>query len=86
MVDITALHKLAELRDELEGQGIRLLFVRVKRSLLNFFNASWLNQQAAPNKAFWSMTVAAAVDLFEHRQRPPESVGPAGESPPARPA
>ena len=86
VVDITALHKLAELRDELEGQGIRLLFVRVKRSLLNFFNASWLNQQAAPNKAFWSMTVAAAVDLFEHRQRPPESVGPAGESPPARPA
>ena len=86
VVDITALHKLAELRDELDGQGIRLLFVRVKRSLLNFFNASWLNQQAAPNKAFWSMTVAAAVDLFEHRQRPPESVGPAGESPPARPA
>jgi high affinity sulfate transporter 1 len=86
VVDITALHKLAELRDELEGQGIRLLFVRVKRSLLNFFNASWLNQQAAPNKAFWSMTVAAAVDLFEHRHLPPESVGPAGESPPMRQA
>lgn len=69
VVDITALHKLAELREELERQGVRLIFVRVKRSLLNFFNASWLAEQPAPNKAFWSMTVAAAVDLFEHRQQ-----------------
>jgi high affinity sulfate transporter 1 len=69
VVDITALHKLSELREELEGQGTRLIFVRVKRSLLNFFNASWLSEQSAPNKAFWSMTVAAAVDLFEQRQQ-----------------
>lgn len=69
VIDITAIHKLAELREELEGQGIRLIFVRVKRSLLNFFNASWLNEQSAPNKAFWSMTVAAAVDLFERRHQ-----------------
>ena len=85
VVDITALHKLAELRDELEGQGIRLLFVRVKRSLLNFFNASWLNQQAAPNKAFWSMTVAAAVDLFEHRQRHNGQTGLSGVAAAATP-
>ncbi len=69
VVDITALHKLVELREELEGQGIRLIFVRVKRSLLNFFNASWLSEQEAPYKAFWSMTLAAAVETFEQRQQ-----------------
>ena len=71
IIDITAIHKLTELRDELETQGIRFIFVRVKRSLLNFFNASWLSEQSAPNKAFWSMTLAAAVELFEQRQQQP---------------
>jgi len=71
IIDITAIHKLTELRDELETQGIRFIFVRVKRSLLNFFNASWLSEQSAPNKAFWSMTLAAAVALFEQRQQQP---------------
>lgn len=69
VVDITALHKLVELREELDGQGIRLIFVRVKRSLLNFFNASWISEQEAPYKVFWSMTLAAAVETFEQRQQ-----------------
>ncbi len=42
---ITALHKLTELRDELEGQGIRLLFVRVKQSMLHCFKSSWFAEQ-----------------------------------------
>ncbi|WP_448873544.1 SulP family inorganic anion transporter [Desulfobulbus propionicus] len=79
VVDITAIHKLAELREELKGQGIRLIFVRVKRSLLNFFNAAWINEQSAPNKAFWSMTVTAAVDLFEHRQQRRDKVEKEGK-------
>ena len=71
IVDITALHKLRELREELEGQGIRLIYVRVKRSLLNFFNAGWLAEQSAVDTEFWSMTLAAAVETFEQRNRRP---------------
>lgn len=71
IVDITALHKLRELREELDGQGIRLIYVRVKRSLLNFFNAGWLAEQSAVDTEFWSMTLAAAVETFEQRNRRP---------------
>lgn len=70
-IDITALHTLRELREELEGQGIRLVFVRVKRSLLNFFNASWIAEQSSSNSVFWSMTLAAAVETFEQRDQRP---------------
>jgi high affinity sulfate transporter 1 len=71
VVDITALHTLRELRNELERQGIRLFFVRVKRSLLNFFNAGWIAEQSSPNSVFWSMTLAAAVETFEQRNQRP---------------
>jgi len=74
VIDITAIHKLVELREELEGKGIRLVFVRVKKSLLHFFNTKWINEGSGPNKAFWSMTVAAAVDLFEQRHQHQDTV------------
>jgi MFS superfamily sulfate permease-like transporter len=37
VVDITAIHKLAELREELKGQGIRLIFVRAQTIPVEFF-------------------------------------------------
>jgi hypothetical protein len=36
---------------------------------LNFFNASWVADQTAPHKEFWSKTVASAVEAFEQSKR-----------------
>lgn len=66
-VDITALHKLKDLCEELEGAGIRLIFACVKQSLSNFFNAGWVASQPAYNKEFWNNTLAFAVQTFEQR-------------------
>lgn len=69
VVDITALHKIMELRDELAQRGITLRFVQVKHSLLSFFDARWVAQQSSPQKAFWSMSLATAVAAFKQRNQ-----------------
>jgi high affinity sulfate transporter 1 len=41
VVDITALQKIDELREELAAQGIVLAVARAKRNLMKFFNYDW---------------------------------------------
>lgn len=68
-VDITALHKLSDLREELEGRGIVLYFVRVKQILWKSFHPAWVASQSPKNKEFWSNTLSFAVEAFGQRER-----------------
>lgn len=67
VVDITALHKLLEIRVELEGMGIMLHFVKIKRSLSNYFNISWLTGLAKYETTY--RTLSEAMEAFEQRDQ-----------------
>jgi high affinity sulfate transporter 1 len=69
VLDITALHKLIELRQELEGRGIRLFFARVKGSLWSFFNPSWIARHSQYNREIRYSTLGSAVEAFEQRNQ-----------------
>ena len=69
VVDITALHKLKDLRDELEKRGVLIIFARVKQSLWNIFNTGWVANQPVRNKEYWNNTMAFAVNAFEQSKR-----------------
>lgn len=64
-VDITALHKLVDLREQLADQGVTLLFARVKTSIWRFFAAEWLDQQPRVKSEYRFNTLASAVDAFQ---------------------
>jgi len=65
-VDITALHKLRDLRDELEAREIKLVFARVKSSLWRFFDAEWLAANLRYRHDQRHHTLTSAVEAFKH--------------------
>jgi len=71
LVDITALHTLLDLREELEGRGIKLKFARVKQSLWKFFSARWVADHPQFNKEPRYNTLASVVEAFAQRERQP---------------
>ena len=76
ILDVTAVQKMAELREELAARGIELAYARIKRSLARFFTGGWAEQQREALKAHDFPTVRAAVDAFRKRPKPastPES-------------
>ena len=68
-VDITALHKLIDLREELEARGVTLKFARVKQSLFKFFSDSWITNHVHLRKEPRYNTLASVVEAFENRDR-----------------
>jgi len=71
LVDITALHNLMDLREELEGRGIKLKFARVKQSLWKFFSARWVADHPQFNKEPRYNTLASVVEAFAQKERQP---------------
>lgn len=71
-VDITGLHKLMDLREQLADQGTKLIFARVKQSLWRFFDANWLATQSRMRSELRFNTLASAVEAFTLRQRSAE--------------
>jgi len=68
-VDITALHKLHALREELEAKGINLVFARVKSSLWRFFEADWLAANLRYPFEQRHHTLTSAVEAFKDWQQ-----------------
>jgi MFS superfamily sulfate permease-like transporter len=72
-IDITALHKLRDLREELAGRGIELKYARVKHSLWKHFHSHWVADNLQFNQASRFASLASAIEAFEQReQRRPE--------------
>jgi len=64
-IDITALHKLIDLNDELRGQGIHLTYARVKSSLWRYFDRSWLEEKPRFAERVNYYTLTSAVNAFK---------------------
>jgi MFS superfamily sulfate permease-like transporter len=67
VVDITALQKLDELREELAAQGIGLATARLKQSLSRFFNHDWGVKHRERHAQYRFHTVKSAVRAFNKR-------------------
>ena len=67
VVDITAVQKFEELREELAARGIILATARVKRGLSRFFNYDWGVKQRARHAQYRFHTVKSAVRAFNMR-------------------
>jgi high affinity sulfate transporter 1 len=76
VVDITALQKVDELREELAAQGIVLATARVKRSLSRFFNHDWGVKHRERHAIYRFHTVKSAVRAFKNRVEEGLSPGP----------
>ena len=78
VVDITALHKLLDLRQELAERGIELRFARVKQSLWRFFSTKWVEHHPQFRKEPRLHTLASAVEAFstwQHQHTESEQPG-----------
>lgn len=67
VVDITAVQKFEELREELSARGIILATARVKRGLSRFFNHDWGVKQRERHAQYRFHTVKSAVRAFNMR-------------------
>ena len=67
VVDITALQKFDELREELSAQGIVLASARVKHSLSRFFSHGWIVKHRERHAEYRFHTVKSAVRAFNNR-------------------
>jgi high affinity sulfate transporter 1 len=67
VVDITAVQKFEELREELAAQGIVLASARVKQSLSRFFNYDWGVKHRERHAQYRFHTVKSAVRAFNKR-------------------
>ena len=80
VVDITALQKLEELREELAAQRIVLATASVKQSLFRFFNYDWGMKQRERHAEYRFHTVKSAVRAFKNRIEERRSPGPDSSS------
>jgi high affinity sulfate transporter 1 len=83
ILDVTAVDKFEEIREELAARGIVLALARAKRSLARFFSGEWMKQTRASRKEYDFPTVMAAVVAFRKRHKsasPPESEPQAPQS------
>lgn len=78
VVDITAVQKFEELREELAARGIILATARVKRGLSRFFNHDWGVKHRERHAQYRFHTVKSAVRAFN--MRPDAEVSPAPDS------
>ena len=67
VVDITALQKVDELREELSAQGIQLASARVKQSLSKYFNKGWGTSRRENSAIYRFDTIKSAVRAFNNR-------------------
>jgi SulP family sulfate permease len=77
VVDITALQKVDELREELSAQGIVFASAYVKRSLSKFFNDDWGMKHLEQHSRYRFDTLKSAVHAFNNRveDRVPTGLG-----------
>jgi high affinity sulfate transporter 1 len=68
LVDITAVHKIDELRDELAARGVIFGVARVKRSLMRFFDPQWMRERSEQNARYRFATLKSAVRAFNTRR------------------
>jgi high affinity sulfate transporter 1 len=78
VIDVTALQKFDELREELAAQGIVLATARVKQSLSRFFNPDWGMKRRELHVRYRFHTVKSAVRAFNNRFE--EEIPPVPES------
>jgi len=69
VVDVTAIQKVGELREELAARGIVLAHARTKRNLARFFNRDWLMEHRARRMQYDFPTVKSAVRAFKRRNK-----------------
>jgi high affinity sulfate transporter 1 len=67
IVDVTSMHKIGELREELAAQGIVLASARVKRNLWNYFNHDWSVKRRESNARYQFDTIKSALRAFNNR-------------------
>jgi len=67
VIDITALQKIDELREELAAQGIVLNVARAKRNLMKFFNHDWGVKRREAYAGHRFDTIKSAVRAFNKR-------------------
>ena len=67
VIDVTALQKLDELRDELAARGIVLATARGKRNLWRFFNPAWGEERRVSHAQYRFETLKSAVNAFNKR-------------------
>ncbi len=68
ILDVTAIKKIHELREELAAQGIVLANARTKTSLGRFFSGDWLISRRDAAGSYSFPTVNAAVKAFHKRE------------------
>jgi high affinity sulfate transporter 1 len=78
VVDVTALHKFGELREELAARGILLGAARVKRNLMRFFDPEWARDRFDKQTSLRFTTLKSAVHAFNQRVEMAPSPGQAG--------
>ena len=73
ILDVTAVKRVDQLRDELADRGIVLAYARAKRGLGRFFTGDWLERNRETRGVHNFPTVSAAVDAFRkrHEAAPP---------------
>ena len=69
ILDVTAVQKVQEIREDLEAQGILLVYARIRRSLGRYFTGSWVEQHESLLKGREFPTVKAALQAFEKRNK-----------------
>ncbi len=67
VIDITALQKIDELREELAAQGIVLATARAKRNLMKSFNHDWGVKRRELHARYHFDTIKSAVRAFNKR-------------------
>lgn len=67
VVDVTAIQKIDELRDELASRNIVLAHARAKRNLARFFRGDWIAKRRESGASKEFPTLKAAVHAFRHR-------------------
>lgn len=67
VIDVTALQKLDELREELAAGGIVLAVARAKRNLWTLFNRDWAMRRSELCATYRFDTIKSAVRAFRNR-------------------
>ena len=67
VVDITAVQKVDELREELAARGIKFVSARVKQSLLRYFREDWGASRMETHVLYRFDTLKSAVRAFNNR-------------------
>jgi high affinity sulfate transporter 1 len=73
ILDVTAIQKIDELREELAAQGIVLARARAKESLARFFSRGWAKQRVDTHREYNFSTVRSALEAFQKRPKPTET-------------